>query len=262
MSRFRSRRTKLNSEFFSNWEYKRYFWTDFDYKVLHERIMTRKRKGRSDSVPYNDIIIMCDTETSKSPASEQPVISPDYFLLNDLVATPLSISKEDAANIPDFNKWKKKSGLLITKDGIKIDSIWGEWSSQYSWLCPDDITHPADMLMHLSEQYLLNKPEDYEALENHVCLWTISMRAYGYNIATLYGTKPTDLIKCITKIHETLPGQRTICYWHNLSYDWFFIRQYCFAGWGDPVKFLATKPHYPIWIKFENEINFRDSLIL
>ena len=87
-----------------------------------------------------------------------------------------------------------------------------------------------------------NKPEDYEALENHVCLWTISMRAYGYNIATLYGTKPTDLIKCITKIHETLPGQRTICYWHNLSYDWFFIRQYCFAGWGDPVKFLATKP--------------------
>lgn len=262
MSRFRSRRTKLNTEFFSNWNYIRCYWEDFDYTVLNDRIMTRKRKGRSDSIPYNDVIIMADTETSKSQDSVQEPISPDYFLLKDLVDTTISISKEDAANIPDYKKWVKKSGLKITKDGIKIDSIWCEWCYQYPWLFPEDITHPADMLCYLSELWLKNKPDDYEALENHVCLWTISLRAYGYNITTLYGTKPTELIKCLTKIHNSLPGERTIIYWHNLSYDWFFIRQYCFEGWGEPSKLLATKPHYPIWIKFDNEIHFKDSLIL
>lgn len=183
MSRFRSRRTKLNTEYFSNWEYKRYFWTDFDYTILHDHIMTKKKRGRGDHTPINDIIIMADTETSKSEA-----------VLNTHIIMP-----------------DKEAG----------------------------------------------KPMD-----NHICLWTISLRAYHYNIATLWGTKPRDMIECMTRIHDKLPGIRTYIYFHNLSYDYCFLRRFMFEKWGVPEKQLATKPHYPIWIKFENDINIKDSLIL
>ena len=111
-----------------------------------------------------------------------------------------------------------------------------------------------------------SKSADYipgeAAIDNHICLWTISLRAYHKNIVTLYGTKPSEMIECITTLHNSMPGERTIIYFHNLSWDYVYLRKFMFAAWGEPVKQLATKPHYPIWIKFNNDINFKDSLIL
>ena len=174
MSRFRSRRTKVNTEFFKSWRYRRTYWRNFDYSILHEHIMTKAARGRGDHTPYNDVIIMADTESSKS-----------------------------ADHIPGAS-----------------------------------------------------------AMDNHICLWTISLRAYHKNIVTLYGTKPREMIVCITKLHESMQGQRTVIYFHNLSWDYVYLRKFMFEAWGEPVKQLATKPHFPIWIKFDNDINFKDSLIL
>lgn len=97
---------------------------------------------------------------------------------------------------------------------------------------------------------------------NKVVAFSISLLAYDRSLVTLYGHRPDDLISCITKIQQHLKGSRTIIYFHNLSYDWVFIRQFCFSAWGHPVKQLNTKPHYPILIDFANGIQFRDSLIL
>ena len=97
---------------------------------------------------------------------------------------------------------------------------------------------------------------------NHVCAWTISIRAYGINIVTLYGSRPGDFIKCVNKILDHLQGDRTIIYFHNLSYDYVFLRKFMFASWGTPVKQLATKPHYPIYLQFDNGLMIKDSLIL
>lgn len=174
MSRFRSRRTKLNNDFFTSWRYRRTYWRNFDMQILHDHIMTRAARGRGDHTPYNDVIIMADTESSKSA---------DYIPRSD-------------------------------------------------------------------------------AMDNHICLWTISLRAYHQNIVTLYGTKPSEMIECITKLHNSMQGQRTVIYFHNLSWDYVYLRKFMFAAWGNPEKQLATKPHYPIWIKFSNDINFKDSLIL
>ena len=263
MSRFRSRRTQINTEFFKNHEYSRCYWEEWDYSILHDRIQTRKRRGRSDSIPWNDIIIMGDTETSKSPeAVTDIVIDPDYEILSSIIQTPIYLSIEDLRNIPDYKKFIKKCPFKILAGAIPIDSAWIEWSNTYPWIFPDYITHPAEQIQHVTEYYNKVVPAKYEALENHVCLWTISLRAYHYNIVTLYGFKPSDMIKCFSRIHDKLPGQRTVIYFHNLSYDYCFLRQYMFEAWGTPEKELATKPHYPIWLKFDNEINIKESLIL
>ena len=102
----------------------------------------------------------------------------------------------------------------------------------------------------------------YNPVDNHVVAWTISLRALDRNIVTLYGTKPRELCKCIQKIIGNMNGYETIFYWHNMAYDWVFIRQFMFELFGTPGSQLNTKPHYPIIIKWKNGITFKDSLIL
>lgn len=102
----------------------------------------------------------------------------------------------------------------------------------------------------------------YDENLNYIVKWSIAINALGFNLGVIWGSKPTDLIKAIELIHQKLPGDTTIFYIHNLAYDYVFIRKFCFDAWGPPVEQLATRPHYPINIKFENGIILRDSLIL
>lgn len=102
----------------------------------------------------------------------------------------------------------------------------------------------------------------YKTDANHVCAWTISIRAFHHNIVTLWGKKPSKMAECMLKIHMTMSGMNTIFYFHNLSYDHYFLRQFWYKLYGLPIKQLNTKPHYPIYIAFENGIIIKDSLIL
>ena len=99
-------------------------------------------------------------------------------------------------------------------------------------------------------------------VQNHVCAWTISIRAYHANIVTLWGRHPSSMIESIKLILEQLPGQQTFIFFHNLSYDWTFLRKFFFNAFGFPVSQLNTKPHYPILIYFQNGLILRDSEIL
>lgn len=98
--------------------------------------------------------------------------------------------------------------------------------------------------------------------ENHVCAFTLSIRAYHLNIVTLYGSKPSEFIQVLHKLKAYLQTDKVIIYFHNLAYDWVFLRKFLIAEYGTPVKLLATKPHYPIYIEFANGLIFKDSLIL
>ena len=103
----------------------------------------------------------------------------------------------------------------------------------------------------------------YNPVENYVVAWTLSMRAYGLNIATLYGNDPSEFCECLEMLKDALPGDDIYIYWHNMSYDWPFIRRFMFEKFGHPDKQLNTKSHYPIYIRWDNShIIFRDSLIL
>lgn len=97
---------------------------------------------------------------------------------------------------------------------------------------------------------------------NIVVAWTISIRAYGVNIATLWGHKPSSMMKCIKEMLSYLQGDETYIYFHNFSYDYIFLRKFIYREFGYPVKQLNTKSHYPIMLGFENGLIFKDSLIL
>ena len=101
-----------------------------------------------------------------------------------------------------------------------------------------------------------------DPLPNHVCAWTISFRAYHCNICTIYGTKPSEMIEAFKRIRAALKGDDIYIYFHNLAYDYVFLRLFLFAAFGTPVKELNTKPHYPIMLGFDNGIILKDSLCL
>lgn len=173
-----------SAEYIRNYvPYTMVYWEDWDYSILG-MIRTIRRRGRGDEErpPYNDVIIMADTETSKKHANE----------------------------------------YRTERDGTKVAI----------------------------------------PVHNHVVAFTISIRAYHYNIVTLWGRRPSDLAAALDKIQENLPGELTYVFFHNLSYDWVFIRKFLFAIWGYPIKQLNTKPHYPISIEFACGMILRDSLIL
>lgn len=98
--------------------------------------------------------------------------------------------------------------------------------------------------------------------ENHICAWTISIRCLERNIVTLWGRTPSEMMQCISMIMSSMHGDETYIYLHNMSYDYQFLRLFLFRAFGYPVKQLSTKPHYPIYFKFENGLILRDSLIL
>ena len=102
----------------------------------------------------------------------------------------------------------------------------------------------------------------YTARECHVVAWTISIRAFGMNICTLWGHKPSTFCETIHKIHNQMLGDITIMYFHNLSYDHWFLRRFLYKELGKPCKSLNIKPHYPLFMRFECGIEIRDSLIL
>lgn len=98
--------------------------------------------------------------------------------------------------------------------------------------------------------------------ENHVCAWTISIRAFNQNIVTLYGHTPVEMCRCFKKIRNHLSGDNMIVFFHNLPYDYVFLRKFLFTKFGHPEKQLNVKSHYPLFINFSGGIQFRDSLIL
>lgn len=101
-----------------------------------------------------------------------------------------------------------------------------------------------------------------ENCSNYVVAWTISIRAFDKNIVTLYGTKPSEFVECVTNMHNRMQGEKTIIYWHNMSYDWVFLRKFIMQKWGTPDKQLNIKSHFPLFINFNNGIIFKDALML
>ena len=99
-------------------------------------------------------------------------------------------------------------------------------------------------------------------IENMIVCWTITIASYEKILLTIYGRKPSEMVKCIADIHSAMDGQKTLFFCHNLPYDETFLRQFLFARFGFPVKQLNVKSHYMINIEFENGIMLRDSLII
>lgn len=99
-------------------------------------------------------------------------------------------------------------------------------------------------------------------LDNYVVAWSIAFRSFDKNLVTLYGHAPSEFIECLSKLRENLPGKDIYIYFHNLSYDWPFIRKFMINAFGKPQKQLNTKSLFPLFICFSNGIILKDSLSL
>lgn len=110
------------------------------------------------------------------------------------------------------------------------------------------------------------KKEPYiDAAENHVVCWSIAIRFLDHNIVTLWGFKPSEFIECVSRLIGSMNGEETYIYFHNLAYDYVFLRKFMFRVWGWPIEALNNRPHNPLFIEFKykrKRIIFRDSLIL
>lgn len=108
-----------------------------------------------------------------------------------------------------------------------------------------------------------SKKNALEIGPNHVVAWTISIRAFNQNIVTLWGHKPSTFVQTLRKIQRNMhQDAKTVVYFHNLSYDWTFLRQYLFNSYAFPIHQLNTQSHYPIYIEFQDGLILKDSLIL
>ena len=113
------------------------------------------------------------------------------------------------------------------------------------------------------EKYRTRKGKrEYVPQENIIVAWTFSCRNQAGNICTVYGSKPSQFTAFIGWLQDLLPGDKTVIYWHNLSYDHVFIQLFMREIFGPPKDQLNTKPHYPVRYEFENGIIFRDSYII
>lgn len=125
-----------------------------------------------------------------------------------------------------------------------------------------------DIIMTADTETSKTRPDQYAAdgsyvaQENIVVAWTMTFRNAAGNICTIYGAKPSHFATVAAIIQDALPGDKTICYFHNLSYDWPFLQCFLISEIGAPVHQLNTKPHYPVSIEFPNGLILRDSLII
>ena len=118
----------------------------------------------------------------------------------------------------------------------------------------------ADCIMMADTETSRKKKE--KGGHNHICAWALSIRFFHMNICTIYGTAPDEFTKALQKIRDNITADRMILYFHNLPYDYVFLRRFLFEQFGHPKKQLNIKPHYPLFINFDNGIQIRDSLIL
>lgn len=107
-----------------------------------------------------------------------------------------------------------------------------------------------------------SKKKDHVKKDNHICAWSISFRAFGRNLVTLWGQKPTDFPEMLSRVRDNIKSDELYVYWFNMGYDWVFIRKFMFLKFGFPCDALNTKPLCPLSIKWDNGIIFKDSLAL
>ena len=105
-------------------------------------------------------------------------------------------------------------------------------------------------------------PTSDEDHHNHVCAWSVAIRAYHQNIVVLWGTRPSEMADCFENIRSHLPADDVFIFFHNLPYDWVFLRKFLFRKFGNPSKQLNVKPLYPLQIRFDNGLVLRDSLMI
>lgn len=77
--------------------------------------------------------------------------------------TPITISEEDASNIPDFGTFKKNlfgKVRIVKEGGFPVDSVYEELMEMFPGVFDEEVTHPADQLMAIVDARESFEPYD------------------------------------------------------------------------------------------------------
>lgn len=138
----------------------------FVWKFSDALSVPRKaRKGfldgvvRSISAAYLDIGTIPDSTLDRlfNQAYDAGVVVDRQFydqykdIRNHIRKQPLSISEWASADIPDFWAFRRKAfgEVMLSNDGLPVDSAYDELRTMAPELFPSGITHPADQLMRI-----------------------------------------------------------------------------------------------------------------
>lgn len=92
-------------------------------------------------------------------------------------------------------------------------------------------------------------------------IYSIQLNIRGINMVVRY---VEDLISLLERLIDALQlgaDRRLVLYIHNLGYEQYYLYQILSARWGLP-DILLTKPHKPLYVRWDNGIELRDSLKL
>ena len=247
---------RIRREYISrNYPYKMEKCDKYDYTRINDIMyITKGSKGRKET--FSDCIIALDTETSKS--IQEDYFSPEYFEIMQRLQTAVFNAKcAEMRTIKEYSN----IGIKLSKNSkLSIDSYYSDLVLEYPYLFEEQYNE-ADEVEAIAEYLERNSPPE-EILDNYIVAFTISIRAFGLNMITLYGHNPKDLAECLQRIRENIEADTMPVYVHNLAYDWQFMRQFLFERFDTPDKQLNVKSHTPLFIHFSNGIMLKDSYLL
>lgn len=102
--------------------------------------------------------------------------------------------------------------------------------------------------------------EDYADAEDGY-IYSIAMCIFNERIVVRYIEDWFDLMAKLEEELNLSDKRRLVIYIHNLGHEHFHMTQLIASEWGRPVS-LFTKPRKPLTIRYDNGIEFRDSLKL
>lgn len=238
-----------------HYPYKMAFWRDYDFSILNEIMyITKAFKGHKET--FSDCIIALDTETSKS--MQEDYFAPEWAEIMQRLYTLTFNSKcAEMRTAAEYGKL----GIILKKDSKRsIDSFYSDLVLEYPYIF-DELYNEADEVEAIADYLETHKPPE-EILDNYIVAFTISIRAFGLNMVTLYGHNPKDLAECLEMVRDNITADTVPVYVHNLAYDWQFMRQFLFERFDYPKNQLNVKSHTPLFIKFNNGIMLKDSYLL
>lgn len=89
-------------------------------------------------------------------------------------------------------------------------------------------------------------------------LYSIQTNIAGVNTVFRYVEDFIELCEYLIKEMALCEERRLVFYVHNLSYEHFYLTQILESVWGMP-EYLFTKPKKPLFLRWGNGIEFRDS---
>lgn len=155
---------------------------------------------------------------------------------------------EDKRNNPTLKHWKAYSFKDLGSVEYHYDYRKRETSANLI-ICADTET---------SKQCNEGEPRP-----NYVVAWSVCVFNYVAGVQSVYyGHRPDTIITFLTKLQNDIDAGINV-YFHNLNYDYTFLRQFAFDVWGMPDDQLAVKPHKPLIIRWRSAaVTWKDSLIL